>query len=578
VKPSSRRRLDWFWLGAGCLVLAVVAAFASFVSDGERMVLYQVHARVDADGRTRIEEAVDWDFGVATDKHGIFRDVPGLAPDADVQVESDAPSGVQITGEHIRIGDPDQTVSGRERYVISYSLDGLAPEGLLSWDAVGVEWEADIERAHVVVTGPFDWSGVTCSKGSTGSTGGCTVRQTTPGRLDVTADDFSPGTGLTITARSATPIGEAPSPPAFEPAAPNDGQPLLPFFLAALVASVVAAIATSSLVRRAGREWVGPGGAADAAFVGVLPGDMALDASFEGEPPGATRIDAADLAELSTVEFSPPPGMSAAMGGIVLRESVKPEHKVAWLIEQVGGGAVALDDVTGTQRLIRTGAPDRRMHPVLDRAFSGRSEIELGSYDAAFAGAWSQLDDAFTTWRKGCGLWDPRGDRAQLKAIVGGILLGLVGIGGTFLGGFVGSVPVVVVSALLAGAALALVVRAWELRVRSVQGSAAWLRVESFRRFLHESEVQHVDWATQNGHLREYTAWAVAVGEIDRWQAAVGRSTVAASMDPGSAHLVFLAPALISSTGSTSTAPSSSGGGGGGGVGGGGGGGGGGSW
>jgi uncharacterized membrane protein len=76
--------------------------------------------------------------------------------------------------------------------------------------------------------------------------------------------------------------------------------------------------------------------------------------------------------------------------------------------------------------------------------------------------------------------------------------------------------------------------------------------------------------------LREYTAWAVAVGEVDRW----ARAVAASSAIPQQAGLgyVHMAPMLISTTSSTATAPSSSGGGGGGSVGGGGGGGGGGSW
>ena len=96
-------------------------------------------------------------------------------------------------------------------------------------------------------------------------------------------------------------------------------------------------------------------------------------------------------------------------------------------------------------------------------------------------------------------------------------------------------------------------------------GSGLWLRVESFRRFLHESEAYHAEEAAKRGVLREYTAWAVAVGELDRWKHAVQASTVI----PESAGLnyVFLAPMLASSTSRASTAPSSSGGGGGGGGG-----------
>jgi uncharacterized membrane protein len=104
------------------------------------------------------------------------------------------------------------------------------------------------------------------------------------------------------------------------------------------------------------------------------------------------------------------------------------------------------------------------------------------------------------------------------------------------------------------------------------------LRVESFRRFLAGSEAYHAEEAAKRGLLREYTAWAVAVGEIDRWARAVSASS-AIPQDAGMSY-VHMAPLLAASTSSASTAPSSSssGGGGGGSVGGGGGGGGGGSW
>jgi uncharacterized membrane protein len=136
--------------------------------------------------------------------------------------------------------------------------------------------------------------------------------------------------------------------------------------------------------------------------------------------------------------------------------------------------------------------------------------------------------------------------------------------------------------AVLAGAGLAAAVRAWELRVRTAAGSGLWLRVESFRRFLAGSEAHHADEAAKRCVLREYTAWAVAVGEIDRWSRMVAAS--GAARDPAAVqavHYAAIAPALHSATSATSTEPSSSNGGGGGGggsVGGGAGGGGGGSW
>jgi uncharacterized membrane protein len=165
-----------------------------------------------------------------------------------------------------------------------------------------------------------------------------------------------------------------------------------------------------------------------------------------------------------------------------------------------------------------------------------------------------------------------------------GVLLEILGLAAVCGGGILarrwGSewLWTVAAGAAVAGLGWALIIRAWELRVRTPLGSAMWLRVESFRRFLHGSEAYHAEEAAKRGVLREYTAWAVAVGEIDRWSKAMEKSSIAPEMRVAS--YAYIAPSLSHSTASTSTAPSSSGGGGGGGgsVGGGGGGGGGGSW
>jgi len=81
------------------------------------------------------------------------------------------------------------------------------------------------------------------------------------------------------------------------------------------------------------------------------------------------------------------------------------------------------------------------------------------------------------------------------------------------------------VASCVAGAGTAGLVAGWELLVRTTAGSSMWLRVESFRRFLAESEAHHAEEAAQRGVLRDYTAWAISVGEIDRWAAAIRAST-----------------------------------------------------
>ncbi|HJR24294.1 MAG TPA: hypothetical protein VJ804_02390, partial [Acidimicrobiales bacterium] len=320
------------------------------------------------------------------------------------------------------------------------------------------------------------------------------------------------------------------------------------------------------------RERVGIGGAADAAFADSAGGT------------GLQLVDSTELAGLATTDFAPPPGLTAPMGGIVLREVVQPEHKVAWLLEQAIAGTVELDEDDGEARLTRTAPGEGEVQEVLDTAFGGRDAITLGSYDSTFASGWSALGTRLGAWSAASGMWDPVGDRRQRYVrILGGLagILGAVAVvaAGAFAGRFGDDAwfALLGAAAILGGAGWAAAIRGWELRVRTPKGSATWLRVESFRRFLHDSEAFHAEEAAKRCVLREYTAWAVALGEIDRWTRAVERSTLVP--DTAGLHYVALAPVLSHSTTSASTAPSSSGGGGGGGgVGGGGGGGGGGSW
>jgi uncharacterized membrane protein len=225
---------------------------------------------------------------------------------------------------------------------------------------------------------------------------------------------------------------------------------------------------------------------------------------------------------------------------------------------------------------------------VVDRMFRSQDVVELGSYDRDFAAGWGDLGRRLGDWRRTSGLWDAAADSRRVVARVLGILTALAGgvlaaAGGAFAGRLgAGWLALAAVGGVVAGAGLATALGAWELHVRTAAGSAVWLRVESFRRFLAESEAYHAEEAAKRGVLREYTAWAVAVGEIDRWSRAVTASTIAPEV--AGVSYAYMAPLLLSSTTSTATAPASSGGGGlgggfgGGSVGGGAGGGGGGSW
>jgi Predicted membrane protein (DUF2207) len=650
VQTSRRRKVDIGILTGGTLAVGAVAFGAAFVAGKqEEVTRYWTSAVVADDGSSEVTEVIDYDFGL-NQKHGIFRWVPGLDSAAPITVSSpDAPDQTEVsaisdtrndgtvgTGTNIRIGDPDQTISGERRYRIGYDLPGVRVGETVDWEAVGTGWDVDMKTVEVHLVTPFELESPLCVSGPAGSRDTCDIREVEPGHVVATVEDLGAHEGVSVEGTQGAALDvvpAAPDPPADRPA-DDATSPLAPAGAAA-GAMALAAVPATALVRRSGREHVYSGGAADAAFGGpplggaapwptaptppamppppLVPGVMPVAEETAGAvvaevrptpepadwaavppPPGAAelRVDASELEEMATIEFAPPSGLSPAHGGIILREEVRTEHKVAWLIQAAVDGVVELDDRDGTRLTRIAGAPAAPdQQAVFSQMFTSGPNLELGSYDRSFATGWATLGTQLSAWRAGSGLWDTRADARRIAALVLGVVAAIAGAVGALAGGLLAGTGVaaavwLVVAAaggLLAGAGLAAAVGGWELRVRTAAGSALWLRVESFRRFLAQSEGYHADEAAKRGVLREYTAWAVAVGEIGRWTQAVSASTIAPQV--AGVHYAYMAPFLLASTTSTATAPSSSGSGGlggggfgGGSVGGGAGGGGGGSW
>jgi hypothetical protein len=430
---------------------------------------------------------------------------------------------------------------------------------------------------EVHLRAPFELLDPVCSKGRSGRVGGCAATTVAPGHLmvdvgslDGPSDDTPGSEGVTIEARVGAPVAlpAAPAKPDLTGGDPGTG--FLPVALVALLGALVPMPFVSAGIRRLGREQVWAGGAADAAYG---PGNTAA-----GEPRAIVKLDAADLAEMTTIEFVPPAGMEPWQGGVVDKEDVRNEHQAAWLVQRAVDGEITL---TGEKKPVVGVGPNGVQDPILIQMFNGRSTVELGKRDASFRKAWSALKKQQQRYAKTSPLWHRTGDSARTRALVVGsiaLVLGLIAtIAGAVLCARQGGawLPLVAVGAVAAGAGLAAVVRSWELRVRTPIGSAEWLKIESFRQFLAGSEAHHADWAAEHDILREYTAWAVALDEIDRWSKAVEQSAVART-DTTGFYLATTSSRLGAATVATAASRSSSGGGGG--VGGGGGGGGGGSW
>ena len=360
-----------------------------------------------------------------------------------------------------------------------------------------------------------------------------------------------------------------PSGPADDP-----GSGLVAPALAAILGALALTVPAAALIRRLGREQVRSGGAVAAAF----------DADDDGP---VERMTERQMQEITTIEFEAPRDMSAVEGALIVDEKVTDHHKTAWMLESAIRGEI---EIRSDDDKIHRGdsIPAPTVSPILSEMFGGRDSIDLGSHDTKFQKGWGRLDSELKGWLRESDHWDPgaRSRRTLIGLLAG--LISLAGLGVAFGGGWVANKSgTTLLIAAIGGGLFALganaIIRFWELHVRTPAGSARWLQVESFRRFLHESEAEHVEYAASRGLIRQYSAWAVALDETDAWTDAVRAAAVTqpGRISAGDLAFAYGVSSFHRSTAVASATPSSSGsgfsGGGGGGFSGGGGGGGG-SW
>ncbi|WP_166024945.1 DUF2207 domain-containing protein [Streptomyces chilikensis] len=563
--PGSGRRRDAVLLLAGVLLVGLAGLLGALLEGpGERVRLHWSAAELAPDDSVRITEVIDYDFA-GEDRHGIHRRLPvtGAGRPRDVTATLD---GAPVTfgtvaggaAVRVRIGDPEETLTGVHRYRLTYTVPGMVAGGAgLTWDVTGLGWEVPVERLQARVTAPAVLEAAGCEPHGSGAPAPCAVRQASPGTLAVDLSGLDAGEGVTVRAEVGGALPGGAAPPPVEPDVPLAAE-------------------GSGGARRAGAV-----AAASAAVAALLVAAVVLSAGRDraGVPGGGSRR-AVPLRPAAVVKPSPvpPEGLTPAQAGILLAGRVRDEHRVAWLMSASQDGTLT---ISGRRRpVLRRGArrpdgpgraADAFAAEVLDVLFARPGRIRLDRYHRDFAAAWKLLRTRLEEWRAagGDGLWTPRGAVLHRAALWVGGAAALAGVALTAVADARAG------WACTAGAGLALVVLARHLRARTPRGSRLRLATEAYRRHLADPATPRTDRATP---------WAVALGLAGSWAEGSRRRdgdlvTLTRHLPAATAAASSRFASSAGSGGSSSGGHGGDGGGGGGGDGGGGGGGdGGGSW
>lgn len=513
-------------------VLTLWSAGATSAQAAEAIRSYDVAIEIRDDGSLLITETIDYDFG-SSERHGIFRDVPTRLSYDDTNdrvyrlevvsvTATGAPNDVEVTEEgtstHIRIGDPDVTVSGRHTYTIVYgvegALNGFPEHDELFWNAIGNEWDVSIDTAQVVVRAPAGITRVACFQGYEGSTEACEGEASGAEARFQPSRSLQPFEGITVVV--ALPKGAVPNPTpilderwAFERAfSVNAGT-------GAASAGLLAALGfgLGRLLWRTGRDRRFRGSAIDQIHGSSEGGDEAV-------PIGEGDAEA-------PVEFAPPEELRPGQIGTLIDERANVLDVTATIVDLATRGYLVIHEIPkegwfgkADWRLARQPAPGEELlryeSRLLDAIFDGSGDdVLVSELKTKFAERLHEVQDELYKDVVRRGWFTEHPDKVRKRWTARGLMLTVAGGGLVYVLARWTHWGLVAVPVVLGG--LSLLVAAGRMPARTAAGTAMVRRVRGFRVVIDKAETHMSRWAEQENVFTRYLPYAVVFGLTDKW-------------------------------------------------------------
>lgn len=178
---------------------------------------FNANIAIQQSGVVHVVETIAVDFKDQP-KHGIYRDIPYLYGSDGKQtytqvditnvLQNNVPAQYTVSQtngyEELKIGDPNQTITGRTVYTITYTvagvLQGFSDHDELYWNVTGNDWQVEIQKAEATVTlSTAGISKVTCYEGAAGSSMPCLSNSASPRVATfIATNSLAPSEGLTV--------------------------------------------------------------------------------------------------------------------------------------------------------------------------------------------------------------------------------------------------------------------------------------------------------------------------------------------------------------------------------------------
>ena len=372
-------------------------AFLILFDDSWLIENFNSNIAIQQTGVVRVVETISVDFR-DTPKHGIYRDIPYLYEENGKKTYTN----VDITNvlqnnqaakysvseangyEEIKIGDPSQTITGRNVYTIMYTvtgvLRGFSDHDELYWNVTGNDWQVAIQKAEATVIFPSAGiTQITCYEGSVGSQMPCQSSIASPQTTTfMTSSSLAESEGLSVVVgyrKGLVPLLVGHPPKTF-------WQKLieLPSLIELLIVILAGAGTLGYLWFKNGRDYW---------FGGNLFGSSQEKGS--AKPIGAH--------ETISVEFTPPENLRPAEIGVLLDERADTLDVTATIIDLATRGYLKITEIpkkwvfgkvdylltkTTPQKQIKQQPLQTYEQLLLDKLFYRRAQVKSSSLKTTF--------------------------------------------------------------------------------------------------------------------------------------------------------------------------------------------------
>jgi len=508
---------------AAPLLLAGTGAAAAAEDGSGHVTTYAVDVRVRPDGALEVQERIVYAFDDRG--HGIERYIPvryryddthdRVVDVTDVQVSSPSGAPVDLLTEedsddlYVRIGDPDQLVSGTQSYDLTYTVEGVLNDREdhveLAWNGIGDRWGTAIEQATITVSAPA-LQQVRCFYGPTGSDDSCgsTTLDGVAGDGEASVD-FGPvslgaNEGMTVYADLPQGSVEVAPPMLDERWTPQRAFSVTP--LTAGLAAVLAGLgglAVRRLAVRRGRDERSVTALHTASAAGPVAGVPVDWRAIREMPPGVlgTLVDeTADVVDVTATV------VDLAVRRHLRIEELEPRRWKGrdWLLTHLDEGP---DDLVPYERglvdeLFRSG-PSVRVSDLEDSFHEQTASLRNDLYDEVVRRGWYRV----------------RPDRTRLLWYGIGVFVLVAAAGVAVLLAAFTTFGLVGLAVVLP--ALGLLVAARAMPARTPEGSAALQQVHALRDYLATSTPQQARWEDTEQTFSTLVPYAMVLGLEKRW-------------------------------------------------------------